>query len=183
MSTGSRFASLAQRVRAAMGPGDVSIIALSADESGGQGGGDGGNGEERGNAPAPPPSPPPAPPPPPAPDAEDEQQGTAATTEEAVAAARDEERQRVAAVFASEASNGKERIAAKLLCKPRLSAEDIIGTLPDCSASASDGMLERLASQPNPDLAPGAEAEGNKSDASGSWSRTFARLGWDQNKG
>jgi hypothetical protein len=167
MSTGSRFASLAHRVRSAMGTGDVSIIALDAVDGDNQGGGEGGDVEEQGGAPAPPAPPPPAPAPPPPPATSGDEMDEAAS-ETAVAAARAEERQRVTAVFASEASNGKERVAAKLLANAKLSADDIIGMLPDCAASASDGMLKRLADQPNPDLAPGAEAGGDRPKASAS---------------
>lgn len=181
MSTGSRFASLAQRVRGAMGQGDTSIIALATEGGGepGQGGTEGLQPEE-GVAPVPPAPPAPTPPPPPpAPTLEGEEGAAAQASAAAVATARAEERQRVTDVFASDASTGKERVAASLLADSDMAADKIVALLPKLDANPSNAMLANLTATKNPDLAPGKDVDPNpKADANASWDRTFARLGW-----
>ena len=86
------------------------------------------------------------------------------------ASVRAEERQRVADVFASDASKGKERTAARLLAKSSLPAGGIIELLADVG--------------PDPAMMPtGAGAtvpiKGSSPAAKASWGRTFARLGWN----
>lgn len=99
-----------------------------------------------------------------------------AANAEAVASAHAEERQRVTDVFASDASNGKERVAASLLADSDMSAEKIVALLPKLGADASDSMLKTLASTPNPDLAPGAESRpSGRADAAGYWDRVHAK--------
>lgn len=93
------------------------------------------------------------------------------------ASIRAEERKRVADVFASDASKGKERVAARLLADTDMPADKIVGLLPEVGGSATDAMLANLAGL-NPDLGPGAESRPGE-DASASWKRTFKRLDWD----
>jgi hypothetical protein len=198
MSDGSRFASLSRRARALLGSGDTSVIALVAEGAATGAGGESGAADEADEGaaqpapPAPPAPPPPPPPPPPAPAAAEEEGGAAIVTAEQLAvddpahpafvAGAAAANQRVAEVFASEASNGKERAAAKLLANPKLSAGDIIDLLPDVAASASDGMLKTLAETRNPDLGAGSESGGAAAESKTSWNKTFERLGWDQPK-
>jgi hypothetical protein len=99
-----------------------------------------------------------------------------ATTEQSI---RAEERQRVTDVFASDASNGKERVAASLLADSDMSADKIVALLPKLGADASDAMLANL-KQPNPVLGAGAEAAGGQPDPKASWNTTFERLGWNK---
>lgn len=206
MSDGSRFASLAQRARSLLGTGDVAVVALDAGAVTGSGGAGGARTDEDAAPPAPPapaeqPPAPPPPPPPPAPAPEESEQdditGNAATDEgrgdasaraaehsRSIDAARAEERQRVADVFASDASKGKERAAASLLANPKLSADEIVALLPQISGGAGDNvMLANLSATPNPDLKPGAETNsGGGADVAAGWNRTFARLGWSEPK-
>lgn len=168
MSEASRFGSLAQRVRAMMGQGDTSIIAL-ATESGGQGG-QGGDQEapttEVVETPAPPAPPaPPSPPPPAAPEpgevlAADDPAHPAFGNGFVAANAR------VATVFASDASKGKERVAASLLTDSDMPADKIVALLPSLAANTSNSMLANLSANPNPDLAAGTEAGGAPPKAS-----------------
>lgn len=152
--------------------GDEVLIIAS-----GGGGGDADPAPEPEPQPEPEPAPEPESAPEPAPAPEEAPPAAAADD---VAAARAEERQRVTDVFASDASNGKERAAANLLANPKLSAEDIVDMLPQMKGGESDAMLASLASNPNPDLKPGSESGGNAADAKEGWNRTFARLGWDK---
>jgi outer membrane biosynthesis protein TonB len=188
MSDGSRFASLAQRARSLLGTGDVAVVALDAGTAVHGAGGVNAN-DDPPAAPAPPVAPAPAEPEPqpepqPEPEAEPEPEApaAAANTEATVSTARAEERQRVADVFASDASKGKERAAACLLANPKLSADEIVALLPQMSGGAGDNvMLANLSA--NPDLKPGAETNsGGGADVAAGWNRTFARLGWSEPK-
>jgi membrane protein involved in colicin uptake len=100
----------------------------------------------------------------------------ATTNEKATTPPRAEERQRVADVFASDASKGKERAAASLLANPKLSADDIIGLLPNMKGGETNQMLASLAAAPNPDLKPGTDSGGGSgAEATAYWDRVHAR--------
>lgn len=74
---------------------------------------------------------------------------------------RASERARVATVFASEHSQGRERQAADML-QTSMSADEITGLLaksPKGSAAAADPMLAALARTPNPDLGASAATD------------------------
>lgn len=78
---------------------------------------------------------------------------------------RQAERERMAKVFASEVSKGKEATAQALLSKTELAAEDILnilGTIPD----KSDNAFEKaMAAIKNPDIRPAAEIDDETPEA------------------
>jgi len=84
--------------------------------------------------------------------------------------------ERVAAVFASEHSKGRERQAAKLLANPKLSADEITELLADLKpdTAAADPMRGALASQPNPDIRTGNEPRSGQKAADEIWDRARA---------
>jgi hypothetical protein len=86
---------------------------------------------------------------------------------------------RTKAVFASEASQGRERLAAEMLDTRMGSAEiiELLATMPKVADSAANSMLQRLTSQQNPDLGPGFEGGNSRSDNGEFWSRVRAANG------
>lgn len=88
------------------------------------------------------------------------------------------ERARVASVFASEHSQGRERQAADMLATS-MSADEITGLLaksPKVGASAGDKMLDRLATTPSPDLGAGGGGESSEANSgSAVWDRIRGR--------
>ncbi len=70
------------------------------------------------------------------------------------------ERQRMADVFASETSKGKEETAHMLLAKTDLSAPDIVAILQTIPAQAQTSAFEQaMAQAKNPDITPSAEEQ------------------------
>lgn len=127
-------------------------------------------------APAPDPEPEPAPAPDPAPEAAPSPEPARSSDPTPEARAAD----RVAKVFASEHSQGRERQAAKLLANDKLSVEEITDLLADMpkGGSANGSMLERLAEQPNPEIKTGSEAAPNaQAESDAIWDLARARNG------
>jgi hypothetical protein len=165
---GSRFAGLGGAAARALA-GDAPVVVV-ADDSGDPA-------TERSEAePAPDPAPDPAPEPSAEPEPSPEPDPAAEPAGDQSAAAS--ERARVASVFASEHSQGRERMAADML-QTSMSADEITGLLAKApKGSSADAMLANLATTTNPDLGAGTSAEptGRKAAAS-VWDRAAASNG------
>lgn len=187
MSEGSRFASLAGRVRALAGLGETSSLAIVATEPGAgrQAGGEGGDGDEGGEADAAAAG---------AAEAEAQRQADAAAEAErasaaaaaqenggseaaaAATAARAEERQRMSTVFACEHIAGREQAAVMLLTETNMAADKIVAKLPTLAAAAAgNAMLANLAGTANPNLGAGAEAQGDTKSGAAVWDKVRGR--------
>jgi hypothetical protein len=83
------------------------------------------------------------------------------------------ERARVSAVAQSEHTVGRERQALNML-GTSMSAEEITGllaTMPKGGGGAADAMLERLTSQPNPELGAGDDTDTSRASAGDFWAK------------
>lgn len=100
---------------------------------------------------------------------------TQADMDKAVAQAVAGERARIANVFASEPSRGRERVCAKLLAHAAgWSSKSIIAELPslpnDSAVAARPGRTRKVTTIKKAASSPGAAAD--------SWDKAFAKLGW-----
>jgi hypothetical protein len=105
-----------------------------------------------------------------------------ASQEKAVRAARAAERARIKQVFASDASKGRERLAAELLAAPEgWAASDIITKLPAVDASlaakrgaAGGSVWERAYAKVEAHREAGASKVGKPAAANDPWARAYA---------
>ncbi len=75
------------------------------------------------------------------------------------------ERERMAQVFASEVTQGKENTAKLLLTKTDLAADDILEILATVPTHRENAFEQAMAAIKNPDIRPAAEADNETPEA------------------